>query len=386
MRLVAFTNLYPSAEMPRHGIFVEERLRHLVASGRIEAEVCALRPRTTLSPYSFCGSEQPYDSETRHGIRINYLTVPTLPLITNWIDPLLWARASRNLVTDLIGTERSDVILDAHFLYPDGVAAVVLGRRLGVPVVMTARGSDVNVKCENLVMRRWVSWAASQCDAVITVSRALSKQLIRFGVSEEKIEVLRNGVDLEKFQPRSGEFLTPNQDRSGIVLLSAGHLVDGKGHHIAIEALGKLPDATLLIVGEGPKEKALRDLAKNLGVDSRVRFLGYVPHERMADMYSAADFTILASANEGMPNVMLESLACGTRVVATDVGGVGEVITAPVAGAIMASRSASALVESIRMLTESQDEQMETRNFSERFGWDDTVQHQLSLYERVVSR
>ncbi|MDH3467240.1 MAG: glycosyltransferase [Gammaproteobacteria bacterium] len=386
MRLVTFTNLYPSVEMPRHGIFVEERLRHLVASGRIDAEVCALRPRTALSLGSYCGSRPHHDTETRRGIQVNYLPVPTLPLVTNWIDPLLWARASRELVTDLIGTQRNDVILDAHFLYPDGVAAVILGRSLGVPVVMTARGSDVNVKCANAVMRRWVCWATKRCDAVITVSRALSKKLIRFGVSEKKIEVLRNGVDLERFQPRSGEILTPNKTQRGVVLLSAGHLVDGKGHHIAIEAISKLPDATLLIVGEGPKETELRDLAINLGVASRVRFLGYVPHERMAEIYSVANFTILASANEGMPNVILESLACGTRVVATNVGGVGEVITASVAGALMASRHASEVVESIRMLAESKHERRETRSFAEQFGWEDTIRRQVSLYERVASK
>lgn len=386
MRLLTYTNLYPSADKPRHGIFVEERLRHLIASGRIDADVCALRPRNSLNPALQFSRTGQTSTETRHGLRVTYVDVPTLPLITNWIDPVLWARTSHKVVTDIIGESSTDTIIDAHFLYPDAVAAVILARRLCVPVVMTARGSDVNVKCENPVMRRWVRWAAKQCAAIVTVSQALADRITTFGIAADTIEVLPNGVDLEKFQPRSDARTRLDLVGAGVVLLSAGHLLEAKGHHIAIEALADLPDATLLIVGEGPQESALRMLAQKLRVASRVRFLGFVPHRQMADIYSAADFTILASANEGMPNVMLESLACGTRVIATNVGGIGEVITASPAGAIIASRDSNAVVGSIRALTDSRHDRDKTRKFAESFGWDGTIQRQISLYERVVSR
>jgi glycosyltransferase involved in cell wall biosynthesis len=269
-------------------------------------------------------------------------------------------------------------------LYPDAVAAVVLGRRLGIPVVMTARGSDVNVKCQNPVMRRWVRWAASRCAAIITVSRALAERLASFDIAQDRLYTLPNGVDLQKFRPSADKSRRP--PGADTVLLSAGHLLEAKGHHLAIEALTELPETSLLVVGEGPEENSLRALADKLGVSSRVHFLGYVAHEHMADVYGAADFTILASANEGMPNVMLESLACGTRVIATEVGGVGEVMTAPEAGAIMKSRRAASVVESVSALRKRGRSRDETRKFAERFGWDDTVQRQLALYEQVVSR
>lgn len=377
MRLLTYTNLYPSETLPRHGIFVEERLRHLVASGRVEAQVCALRPRK-----AFSADISPVQ-ETRHGVPVNYVTVPTLPLITNWIDPILWARSSQSLVAKLVGDANDDIILDAHFLYPDAVAAVILGRRLGIPVVMSARGSDVNVKCENVVMRRWVCWAAKRCASVITVSRALAEKLASFGIAPERLHALPNGVDLEKFQPHADRSRRPSG--ADTVLLSAGHLLEAKGHHIVIEALAELPDASLLIVGAGAGERSLRDLAEKLGVSSRVQFLGHVAHEQMSEVYSAADFTVLASANEGMPNVMLESLACGTRVIATDVGGVAEVMTAPEAGVIMRSRCSKAVIEAVRTLQNVKHARRQTRKFAERFGWDDTVQRQLALYEQVIS-
>ena len=378
MRLLTYTNLYPSEALPRHGIFVEERLRHLLASGEVNAEVCALRPRNAF------GEAAVPAEELRHGVRVHYVAVPTLPKITNWIDPLLWAGATQSLATRLVGATKDDIILDAHFLYPDAVAAVILGRRLGVPVVMSARGSDVNVKCENPVMRRWVRWAARRCAAVITVSQALAERLAAFGIARDRLHVLPNGVDLEKFQPRPDSGRRPPE--AGTVLLSAGHLLAAKGHHIAVEALPDLPDTSLLIVGEGPEESALKALVEKLGVASRVRFLGYVAHEQMADLYSAADFTVLASANEGMPNVVLESLACGTRVIATDVGGVAEVMTAPEAGSIMKARRPSSVVECVVALRKANHSREATRAFATRLGWDRTVERQLSLYEQVLTR
>ncbi|HEU4619930.1 MAG TPA: glycosyltransferase family 4 protein, partial [Gammaproteobacteria bacterium] len=131
MRLLTFTNLYPSDDSPRHGIFVEERLVQLVAGGQLTAEVVALRPGASAF------AERSSRTTERRGIPVTYAPVPTLPRITNWIDPWLWARAARGLVARLAEPRRDDVILDAHFLYPDAVAAVLIGKALGLPVVMT---------------------------------------------------------------------------------------------------------------------------------------------------------------------------------------------------------------------------------------------------------
>src|SRR5262249_22778570 len=163
----------------------------------------------------------------------------------------------------------------------------------------------VNVKCENPVMLRWVRWAAAHCSAVITVSRALASRLAELHVVAPVTEALPNGVDLEKFQPRERATARARLQVEGRVLVSVGHLLEAKGHGIAIEALATLPGATLLVVGNGPDRAALEAQAKRNGVVARVRFLGLVPHEAMPEVYSAADATVLASAREGMPNVIL---------------------------------------------------------------------------------
>lgn len=378
MRLLTFTNLYPSPDQPRHGIFVEERLRQLVGSGKLRAEVLALRP----SAASFLETRS--RRSTSHGIDVEYVGVPTLPFLTNWIDPWLWARAAMPFVERWLRRDPSDAILDAHFLYPDAAAAVLIGRRLGVRTVLTARGSDVNVKCENPVMLRWVRWAASNSSALITVSRALATRLAELEVVAPLMEALPNGVDLQKFQPRERAAARARLKLDGRVLVSVGHLLEAKGHAIAIEALAALPGTTLLIVGDGPDRAALEARAKRSGVASRVRFLGLVAHEAMPELYSAADATVLASAREGMPNVILESLACGTPVVATDVGGIGEVITAPAAGRLMRERSPAALRAAVEDLFAAPPSVEETRAFATRLGWSAVVERQVALYRSVL--
>jgi teichuronic acid biosynthesis glycosyltransferase TuaC len=387
MRLLTFTTLYPSEDRPRHGIFVAERLRQLVASGGVTAQVIALRP----SASGFFGANstakpRPVGVEDHSGIAVHYVNVPTIPALTNWIDPWLWAGAAEAIVKAHRAESAEETILDGHYLYPDGVAAALIGRRLGIPTVITARGSDVNVKGENPVMRRWMRWAGAHCAAIITVSRALAERLSHHRIEAPIVEVLPNGVDLRKFRQLDRTACRARYGASGRVIVSVGHLLADKGHHIAIEALARMPrEAMLLIVGTGPQRDELGKLAERCGVVSRVRFLGLVDHEDMPAVYNAADVLALPSVREGMPNVILESLACGTPVVATNVGGIGEVVTSPVAGELMPERTAGALSAAVAAVAARCVSSAETRAFAEQFGWGRVVERQLDLYRTICA-
>lgn len=377
MRLVTFTNLYPSPDMPRHGVFVRERLRHIVATGEATARAVALRPGVTMRQVA-----RPADEDA---IPVRYQPVPALPLVTNWIEPLLWASAAAPAVREAAGDDPSDAILDGHFLYPDGVAAVLIGRRLGLPVVLSARGSDVNVKCRNPVIRRWVRWAVAHCAAVITVSQALADALRDLKIHPTRLAVIPNGVDHATFRVHDREQCKQRWSVAGHVIASVGHLVSEKGHDIAIEALQDWPDTQLLIVGEGPERERLERQAAQRGVAARTHFLGLVPHADMGDVYGAADALVLPSVREGMPNVILESLACGTPVVATDVGGIGEVIRAPVAGSLMQERTAAALSDALAAVRQRGATPAEVQEYSKQFAWGPLVRRQLDLYASVLS-
>jgi len=390
MRILTFTTLYPNAAQPQHGVFVENRLRKLVASGAVEARVLAPVPwfpfaSPRFGPYAaFARAPR---AEVRHGIAIDHPRYPVIPKLGMTLTPgFLYHSAARALRGLIAAGERFDLI-DAHYFYPDGVAAARLGRAFDLPVAITGRGTDLNlIPHENAAARRMIHNAAMRADGLIVVARALKTRLAALGVPEARIEVLRNGVDLDLFRPRDRARIRADLGLDGPVLLSVGNLVALKGHELMIEALARLAGHTLLIAGAGPEEPRLKALGRRLGVPSRLRFLGRIAHEALPEIYSAADLLVLASSREGWPNVLLEAMACGTPVVATRVGGVAEIVAAPAAGRVVETRTAEALAEGIRALLAAPPSRAETRAYAEDFGWEATTRGQIALFERILAR
>jgi teichuronic acid biosynthesis glycosyltransferase TuaC len=387
IRLLVFTSLYPNAVQPRHGVFVEERLRHLVDSGRITATVVAPVPwfpfrHQRFGAYSAFARVPAH--EQRHGIQISHPRYPAIPKLGMSIAPLLMYRALLPVLRKLQANGADFDLIDAHYFYPDGVAAARLGAALGKPVVITARGTDVAWIPHYRRPRAQIQWAAERAAAIVAVSQALKDKVTALGVDPGKITVLRNGVDLDRFEPRDRTVIRAKLGLTGPVWLTVGHLVALKGVHIAIAALARVPDATLLIVGEGPEQRKLRGLVEQLGLHARVRLLGAVPHAELCDYYNAADVLVQASSREGMPNVVLESLACGTPVVAAPFAGISELLDAPEAGEIAAQRSAEAIAAAWLRLRDRAPTRAATRGVAERLGWQPVVEAQHALYTRVL--
>jgi glycosyltransferase involved in cell wall biosynthesis len=386
LRVLTFTSLYPNTEQPRQGLFVAERLRHLRASGRVQATVVAPVPWfPSRSPHfgRYASYARVPACEEQEGMSVHHPRWLAIPKIGMSAAPALMAAGARASVEAL--RERVDVI-DAHYFYPDGVAAVALGRRLRKPVVVTARGTDLNTIPEHALPRRQILDAARAAAGLVTVSEALRDRLVELGVERGQVHVLRNGVDLARFAP------APDRDAvrsrlgvTGVVLLAVGNLVPEKDHALAIAALAKLADATLLVAGDGPLRAELEQRAARAGVASRVRFLGSVPQGALVDYYNAADALVLTSRREGMPNVVLEALACGTPVVATRVGGVPEVVAADVAGRLVDATD-DGVADGARALVAAPPARAATRLYAERYGWDATTRGQIELFTRVVAR
>ena len=387
MKVLTFSTLYPNAARPAHGIFVETRLRQLAASGQVESTVVAPVPWFPFTHPSFgayAAQARAPRAETRNGIEVLHPRFPALPKIGMTLAPFLLYRAVRPLVESL-RRERSFDLLDAHYFYPDGVAAAMLGRRLNIPTVITARGSDVNLIAQYRLPRRMIRWAARQADAVVAVSQALKDKLTTLGVEHERIHVLRNGVDLELFHADDRDDVRAELRLRRPTLLSAGNLFAFKGHGLVIEALSLLPECELVIAGDGPDRGTFEALARQRGVSERVRFVGSLEQQDLRRYYCAADALLLASSREGWPNVLLEAMACGTPVVATAVGGVPEIVTSADAGAMVKERSAAALASAVRELLARPRERTATRRFAEQFGWDATSKGQLQLFRQVLA-
>jgi glycosyltransferase involved in cell wall biosynthesis len=387
IRLLVFTSLYPNAVQPRHGVFVEERLRHLVDSGRVTATVVAPVPwfpfrHRRFRAYSAFARVPAH--ERRHGIQISHPRYPAIPKLGMSIAPWLMYRALLPVLRKLQADGADFDLIDAHYFYPDGVAAARLGTALGKPVVITARGTDVTWIPHYRRPRAQIQWAAERAAAIVAVSQALKDKVAALGVNPGKITVLRNGVDLDRFEPRDRTVIRAKLVLTGPVWLTVGHLVALKGVHIAIAALAHVPDTTLLIAGEGPEQGKLRGLVEQLGLHARVRFLGAISHAQLCDYYNAADVLVQASSREGMPNVVLESLACGTPVVAAPFAGISELLDAPEAGEIAAQRSAEAIAAAWLRLRDRAPTRAATRGVAERLGWQPVVEAQHALYTRVL--
>jgi teichuronic acid biosynthesis glycosyltransferase TuaC len=389
--VLTFSTLYPNREMPYLGIFVERRLRGLLRSGEAASMVVAPVPWFPFDKPMFgrygAFARVPRE-ELRHGIPVLHPRYPLLPKLGMSSAPLLMYAGLRNALAEILRARFGFDLIDAHYVYPDGVAAVLLGRSLGKPVVITARGTDINLISHYRLAKRWIRWAAQRADGIVAVSDALRDRLIELGVPGSRIVVLRNGVDLELFAPqdRAAARRELGLGAEGPIVLSVSSLVPLKGVDLVIRAVAALRDASLVVVGEGPEASALRGLAEALQLRERVRFLAPMPQQRLVAVYNAADVLVLASAREGCPNVLLEALACGTPVVAAAVGGVPEIVRKGAAGRVVAERTPEALARAIRDLLADPPARAAVRAHAERFDWGPTTAGQIRLFRSILSR
>lgn len=390
IRTLLFSTLYPSSARPIHGIFVETRLRELLKSGEVETKVVAPVPWFPFSgerwgEYGRFAATPRF--EQRNGVDVHHPRYFLPPKIGMNIAPHTLARSALPTIRKLMRDGFDFDLIDAHYYYPDGVAAGFLAKWLGKPFVVTARGTDLSQIPQFAYPRRLILDTAARAAASIGVCAALMDSLAELGADRQRLHVMRNGVDLERFQPvdrvEARRYLGLPIDRR--ILLSVGLLIERKGHHIAIEALKQLPEDVLLVIaGSGPERERLEGLAKDSGVAARVQFAGQVPNDQLKWWYSAADALLLCSSREGWANVLLESMACGTPAIATSIWGTPEVIQRREAGRLMATRTPQALVDASRDLFADYPDRTSVRKYAEGFGWDATTAAQLKLFKEVT--
>ncbi len=390
IRIVTFSSLYPNAIQPNHGVFVENRLRHLIASGQVLSRVVAPVPYFPFRSPRFghyAEFAQVPAWEERHGLTIHHPRFPQIPKVGMNLSPYLLAWAALPAVSGAIKALGGADLIDAHYLFPDGVAATLIGRMLDIPVVMTARGTDVSLIPKYPVPRRLIQRACRRAAGIITVSAALKEGLTAIGVDPDSVTVLRNGVDLALFRPLDREATRRRLGLEGRVLISVGHLITRKGHDLIVEAMPSLPGFTLLIAGEGPERANLERRIAELGLGDRVRLLGTRPHAELPELYGAADALILASSREGWANVLLEAMACGTPAIASPIWGNPEVVAKPEAGIIMTERSAKGVIDAVNSLFGPRMPTREaTRAYASAFSWDATTEGQIELFRRIIAK
>ena len=400
LRLLTFTTLFPNSAQPNHGIFVENRLRHLLADaphlphpGHIQATVLAptwwfpfTAPR--FGPWaSFAAVPQ---LEQRHGLTVHHPRALTLPKLGMYTAPYALFHTARRHLRRLIAQGLEFDAIDAHYLYPDGVAALWLARAFAKPLAITARGSDATELPDHAIPRRQIQRAIAGANALITVSASLKARLVELGAPDAKVTVLRNGIDTAQFHPGPWPGLasrTAAREKFGFTrptLISVGGLILRKRHHLTIDAMALLPDWDLVLIGAGPEHAALAARAAESGLSNRVRLLGPRPHHELPAYYGAADAMVLASSREGWANVLLESMACGTPVIASDIPGNPEVVQTRTAGLILRENTARGIADAVRDLFATPPDRAATRHYAEGFSWTETSAGQLALFRQIT--
>ncbi|MDB5701621.1 MAG: glycosyltransferase family 4 protein [Sphingomonadales bacterium] len=382
LRVLTLATLFPDATRPQFGPFVERQTLGLAALNNVEVRVVApvgIPPMGRfLQRYrALCGLPL---RENWKGLTVHRPRFAHIPGVGGRFDAALLTRALMPVLRDIRREFAFDVI-DAEFFFPDGPTAVTLGKAFDVPVSIKARGADIHAWGSGGPTQRQVVAAGRAADGMLCVSAAMKADMIALGMPAGRITVHYTGVDHARFHVRDRAVAKSALGISGPVLVSVGALIARKGHDLAIAALAEVPGATLVLIGAGPERAALETMALSVGVSNRVRFLGSIDQDRIADWLAAADVMVLMSASEGLANAWVEALASGTPVVIADVGGAREVLDRADAGQMVA-RDSGAVAGAVRGLLAFPPERGVVAGAADRFSWDTNA---TALYAHLTA-
>ncbi|WP_416831421.1 MAG: glycosyltransferase [Erythrobacter sp.] len=388
--VLALSTLYPNAVNPRFGTFVARSLEALAKRGDWRVSVVnpigipplALGRYRALSQLDEIGEEG--------GIAVHRPRFTLIPAVGARRNASAIAKAALPVIERIHAQTPIDVI-DAQFFFPDGPAAAWIAQRLGLPLSLKARGSDITYWGGLDFAREQMLEAARRATGILSVSQALAEEMVGMGMPREKITLHYTGLDRDRFRPFdhtrlraqiSGEIGFALPDNAPL-LVSVGALITRKGHDIAIGALPMIEGSRLVIVGKGEDEPHLRDLARDLGLADRVHFAGSLDHDLLPLILSAADVMVLPTSNEGLANAWVEALACGTPVVTCDVGGARELIACDTAGRLV-ERNPEAVADGVNSILNAPPARQAVAALVERFSWDNNAAELAAHYERLA--
>ncbi len=311
-----------------------------------------------------------------------------VPGVLKNLDARFYARGLRTWFRALLETWRPDV-LDAHFVWPDGVAVAALAGEMKIPYVITLRGKLY--ECLPIASQKeQCQVALKNASAVISVSKPMADEALVLGVSNDRLTVIPNGIDRSLMRPLDKK---ASREKLGLsagarLLVTVAHLGHRKGHHEVIEAMAGLPgDIRLVIVGgaaQGGSIEGLRAVAEQFGVNDRLILPGAQPYEKVPLYFNAADASVLASYREGCPNAVLESLACGTPVVASDVGAVRDILPVPDAGRIVPARKVGPLRDALQQVLSQKWVPEEVVRASGVKSWDEVAREVQAVLKKAI--
>lgn len=337
LNMVVLTNLFPNPIQPNRGIFTAQLVKELRAWGHVVVisplpwfpKILQTNSLKRWSKYA-----QVPDRWSWEGVDVYYPRYVVIPKLMGFLQSVTLFLSVLPLLRRLRDAGICDVV-NAHWIYPDGVGTSLATKVLSLPYVLTALGCDINLYTQFRFRRPQIRWALRDARRITAVSRALAENIRKLGIAQEKISYIPNGVSSKKFFPRDSAMcrahvgLDPGEE----MVLYLGRFSDEKGVDTLIDALALVRKRwgrilKLHLVGDGPLRGRLAEQAGRLGLWKQVQFHEPCPHDEVPMWLGAATVSCLPSRREGMPNVVLEALACGRPVIASCVGGVPDLIRA----------------------------------------------------------
>jgi glycosyltransferase involved in cell wall biosynthesis len=351
LNIASVCRTLPNPDDPSGGIFVFNR----VAAMAERAALHAIQPLPWFPGLRSLPSWGREPSRRQDGLEIEHAPMFYLPGLFKSLDALWLRRAIQARVRRMHARQPLDLI-DAHFGYPEGAGCVTLGASIGVPVFVTVRGFETEYVHAPGVGARMIG-ALQKAAGIVAVSHSLARLMEKIGVEAARVRVVHNAIDgaVYSFAEPAGARTRLGLAPAGPLVVSVGHLIRRKRHHVLLDAFARIadlcPGAELAVIGgesfEPGTAQSLQRRARELGLANRVRFTGNLPPATVADWLRAADVFALATAREGCCNAVLEALASGAPVVTTPVGDNAQFVVPGVNGALVPVDDAAAMADAI---------------------------------------
>lgn len=395
-RVLVLSSTFPSAIQPIHGVFVKERVRAVSELPDVDLRVISpipYFPPIRAFPRWYPLSQIPR-ADVIDGLEVWRPRYFLPPKIGGYFHPRLMRLGIAHSVARMFREFPFDVI-DAHFAYPDGVVAAMLGRTYGRPVVITGRGEDIARFPRLPIIGPAIRWALASATRLVAVTEEIGRMMEAEGADPRKITVIRNGVDTAKFRsaPREQARATLGLPRDRRIIVSAGYRLEIKGFHILIDAIPRIrevfPDVLVAIVGGQARwgldytSELERHIRENR-VEDNVLMPGARPPGEMPLWYSSADLFALLSSREGSSNVLMEALACGLPAVGSPVGGIAELLRDSRLGTIVSERTAPAVAEGVLRALRHPWDRGEIRGVMQAMSWNQTARSVQAVLESAV--
>lgn len=392
-QVVVLSSLFPNSMQPNAGLFVRERMFRV--GQRMPVAIVSPKPWFPLQSLlrllrpGFRPGAPAFEKQQGNDCWFpRFLCVPGL---LKRFDGLFMAIGAYPRLRQLKRAGRLD-ILDAHFAYPDGYAACLLGCWLDVPVTITLRGTETR-QARDPVLRRRLQSALSKADRVFAVSESLRQIALELGTPAAQTAVIGNGVDINRFFmiPRDKARQALGLPLDAPVLITVGGLVERKGFHRVMACLPTLkqqfPGIRYLVVGgpspEGDWTQRLQAQSRSLALTDCVHFLGHVPPDQLRNVLSAANVFVLSTRNEGWANVLLEAMACGLPVITTDVGGNREVVNSMELGRVLPFDDGERLTAAIAHALHHPWDRDRIRRYAEENTWEPRVEVLAARFQAI---